>query len=269
MLCSVAVSSPECPYVLSVLIPAFNEERTVEVVIEAVKAVDLPMEIILVDDGSTDATWERMRHFADGDSVRAFQHSVNQGKGAAVRTALGHARGRLILIQDADLEQDPREYPSMVEPLLDGTATVVYGTRRFAGHQGYHSLWFTFGNWIVTLATNLFYGCKITDMENGFKVMPLDVALSLDLQARGFELEPEITAKVLRLGHRIHEVPVSYHARTRAEGKKITAMDGLRAVATLAKFRHWSPRPLGSVPATRSVTTETSVPRSKVTSDDP
>ncbi len=212
-----------------------------ETVVSAVSAVNLPLEIILVDDGSTDATWECMERCANGESIRAFRHSVNQGKGGAVRTALSHARGRIVLIQDADLEQDPSEYPSLIQPILDGKASVVFGTRAFARHDRNHSWWFTLGNRFVTLATNVLYGCRITDMENGFKVMPRTIANSLDLQAHGFDIEPEITAKVLRLGHRIYEVQVSYRARTRAEGKKITARDGLHAVWTLTKFRAWNP----------------------------
>jgi glycosyltransferase involved in cell wall biosynthesis len=246
------VTVPGNTYVLSVLVPALNEERTIETVIDAVSAIDLQLEMILVDDGSTDATWDIMRKRANGDSIRAFRHPVNQGKGGAVRTALEHARGQIILIQDADLEQDPNEYPKLIQPILDGTATVVYGTRSFAKSTGYHSFWYTSGNRIVTLITNLVYGCKITDMETGFKVMPRTVASSLDLQARGFDLEPEITAKVLRLGHRIHEVPVSYNARTRAEGKKITTKDGVLAAWILIKFRRWVPTQLAqSLPETQ------------------
>jgi len=255
------VTSFISPYVLSVLIPAFNEERTIGTVISAVSAVDLKLEIILVDDGSQDATWDLMERSANGDSIRAFRHSVNQGKGGAVRTALEHARGQIILIQDADLEQNPQEYPKLIQPILDGTASVVYGTRAFAEHEDYHSWWFTLGNSFVTMATNLLYGCKITDMETGFKVMPRSIASSLDLQARGFELEPEITAKILRLGYRVHEVPVSYRARTRAEGKKITARDGFRAILTLAKFRRWNPSKLAASAPDDSGKSESFPPR--------
>ncbi len=229
------------PYDLSVLIPAFNEERTVEAVIKAVTAVDLALEVVLVDDGSKDRTWEVMERYANGETIRAFHHDVNTGKGGAVRTALKHARGHIILIQDADLEQNPNEYPNLVEPILSGHATVVFGTRTFKRHDGYHSWWYSSGNRAVTWITNVCYGCRITDMETGFKVMPRSVATRLELQASGFDLEPEITAKVLRLGYHIHEVPVSYNARTRAEGKKITAKDGLLAALLLLKLRRWTP----------------------------
>jgi len=240
------LTSSNSSYELSVLIPALNEERTIETVIHAVSALELKLEIILVDDGSSDSTWEIMERCANGDSIRAFRHPANQGKGGAVRTALEHARGQIVLVQDADLEQDPKEYPKLIQPILDGTATVVYGTRFSQKHEGYRSWWFTLGNRVVTFITNLVYGCKITDMENGFKVMPRTVAISLDLQARGFDIEPEITVKVCRLGYRIHEVPVSYDARTRAEGKKITTRDGIRAASTLLKFRRWNPSNLAS-----------------------
>jgi glycosyltransferase involved in cell wall biosynthesis len=227
---------------LSVLMPALNEERTISHVLDAVLASSIDLELILVDDGSTDHTWERMRTCEASDPrVRAFRHQSNQGKGAAIRTALRHARGQVVLIQDADLEYDPADYPRLLEPILSGKATVVYGSRAFSSHTAY-SYWYVVGNRLVTLATNVMYNCYLSDMETGYKVLPREVALSLDLQARGFELEPEITAKLLRSGHRIYEVPIGYAARSRAEGKKLTAMDGVRAVRTLARYRGWRPQ---------------------------
>jgi glycosyltransferase involved in cell wall biosynthesis len=228
---------------LSVLMPALNEERTISQVLDAVLASPVDLELILVDDGSTDRTWELMEARAASDPrVRAYRHEVNRGKGAAIRTALEKARGEVVLIQDADLEYDPDDYPRLLEPLRSGRATVVYGSRAFTSHTAY-SYWYVIGNRLVTLATNIIYNCYLSDMETGYKVMRREVALSLDLQARGFELEPEITAKLLRSGHRIYEVPISYAARSRAEGKKLTAMDGVRAVGVLARYRGW--RPLG------------------------
>jgi len=227
------------PY-LSVLMPALNEGKTIDRVIDAVLAVDIPLELVMVDDGSTDDTWARMQGRSDGQRVRCFQHQFNQGKGGAIRTALQQARGEVVIIQDADLEYDPREFPKLLEPIRSGRASVVYGTRAFASHSAY-SYWYVVGNRAVTLATNLLYNCYLSDMETGYKVMPRWLAQSLDLKARGFELEPEITAKILRSGQRIYEVPISYNARSRAEGKKLTAMDGVRALATLTKYLRWSP----------------------------
>jgi glycosyltransferase involved in cell wall biosynthesis len=229
------------PY-LSVLIPALNEGRTLSQVLDAVLASAVDLEVVLIDDGSTDRTWEIMQARADADArVRAIRHDRNRGKGGAIRTALQHARGEVVLIQDADLEYDPAEYPRLLEPIMEGRATVVYGSRAFSSHTAY-SFWYVIGNRLVTLATNVIYNCFLSDMETGYKVLPRDLALSLDLRARGFELEPEITAKILRSAHRIYEVPISYAARSRAEGKKLTAMDGLRALLTLARYRNWHPR---------------------------
>jgi glycosyltransferase involved in cell wall biosynthesis len=226
---------------LSVLLPALNEDRTLAEVLDAVLAVDEDLELILVDDGSTDRTWEIMSGCAaQHPRVRAFRHHVNAGKGAAVRTALKEARGQYVIIQDADLEYDPAEYPTLLDPIRKGKAQVVYGSRSFASHTSF-SYWYVIGNRAVTTATNVLYNCYLSDMETCYKLMPRDVALRLDLQARGFELEPEITAKLLRLGQRIYEVPVSYTARTREEGKKLTAADGIRALRTLVKYRTWTP----------------------------
>jgi glycosyltransferase involved in cell wall biosynthesis len=226
---------------LSVLMPALNEERTISRVLDAVLSSPVDLELILVDDGSTDRTWELMEARAASDPrVRAFRHQVSQGKGAAIRTALGQARGSVVLIQDADLEYDPADYARLLDPIRGGQATVVYGSRAFSSHTAY-SYWYVMGNRLVTLATNVIYNCYLSDMETGYKVMPREVALSLDLRARGFELEAEITAKLLRSGHRIYEVPISYAARSRAEGKKLTATDGLRAIRTLARCRGWRP----------------------------
>jgi glycosyltransferase involved in cell wall biosynthesis len=228
---------------LSVLLPALNEDRTLGEVLETVLGVEESLELILVDDGSTDRTWEIMSACAAANPrVRAFRHDVNAGKGAAVRTALNEARGRYVIIQDADLEYDPTEYSKLLEPIRHGKARVVYGTRSFASHTSF-SYWYVIGNRAVTTATNVLYNCYLSDMETCYKLMPREVALRLDLAARGFELEPEITAKLLRLGERIYEIPVSYTARTRAEGKKLTAADGLRALRTLVKYRTWTPAP--------------------------
>jgi glycosyltransferase involved in cell wall biosynthesis len=226
------------PY-LSVLIPAYNEGRTLERVIDAVLKVPEDLEIVLIDDGSSDDTWSVMESRVDGNRVRSVRHDVNRGKGAAIRTGLTHARGHIVLIQDADLEYSPDDYGTLLEPLKAERATVVFGSRSFSSHAAY-SYWYVMGNRLVTLVTNLLYNCYLSDMETGYKVMPLEVARSLNLRANGFELEPEITAKLLRLGHRIFEVPVTYTARSREEGKKLTALDGVKAVMTLLRYRFWS-----------------------------
>ena len=226
---------------LSVLIPALNEGRTLAAVIDQVMAVREPLEIILVDDGSTDDTWEIMAGYAQQHArVRAYKHRRNAGKGAAIRTALRYALGSYVIIQDADLEYDPAEYSQLLEPVRRGFAIVVYGTRAFASHAAY-SYWYVVGNRAVTTAVNVLYNVYLSEMETCYKLMPLDVARSLHLEARGFELEPEVTAKLLRLGHRIYEVPITYRARSRAEGKKLTPMDGLKAFGTLVKYRRWEP----------------------------
>jgi glycosyltransferase involved in cell wall biosynthesis len=221
---------------LSVLMPVYNEERTLRKVVEAVQEVPIDKEIILVDDGSRDDSAKIMDGLADGDRVRAFHHARNMGKGAAVRTAVGHARGQLVLIQDADLEYDPHDYLALVQPILEGKSDVVFGSRAFSSHTAY-SFWFVMGNKLVTLATNVLFDCYISDMETCYKVMRREIAQDLNLKSRGFEIEPEITAKLIRSGHRVYEVPISYAARSRAEGKKLTWQDGLKALRTLVRYR--------------------------------
>jgi len=221
---------------LSVLMPVYNEERTLRRVVEAVRAVDIDKEIILVDDGSRDGSGALIDGLADGERVRVYHHPRNMGKGAAVRTAIGHARGRIVLIQDADLEYDPNDYAALVAPIEDGKADVVFGSRAFSSHTAY-SFWFVMGNKLVTLATNILYNCYISDMETCYKAMRREVAQQLTLRSRGFEIEPEITAKLVKAGHRIYEVPISYAARSREEGKKLTWTDGLKAIRTLLRYR--------------------------------
>ena len=219
------------------MIPAFNEERTLEIILAHV--LDRPEvgEVIVVDDGSTDATWTIASSFAKKDSrVRAFRQDVNMGKGAALRRAITEIRLPFALVQDADLEYDPRDYPALLEPLVEGRADVVYGVRGFAGQTAF-SFWFVVGNKIVTLATNVLFDCYISDMETGYKVLRTDLWRRLNLRGRRFEIEPDVTARVLRLGYRIHEVPIRYYARGRAEGKKLTWLDGIRAIGALVRLR--------------------------------
>ncbi|MHB8509663.1 MAG: glycosyltransferase family 2 protein [Candidatus Dormibacteria bacterium] len=221
---------------LSVLMPAFNEARTLEQVVAAVRATPFEKEIILVDDGSSDGTAEIIRKLGAEPDVTALFHERNRGKGAAVRTALAAATGEVVLIQDCDLEYDPRDYGILLEPIINGDSDVVYGSRQFGSHTAF-SFWFVMGNKLVTLATNILFNCYISDMETGYKVMRVEAARRLHLRARGFELEPEITGGLLRLGYSIYEVPISYRARSRAEGKKLTWQDGVKAIETLIRVR--------------------------------
>src|SRR5947199_4496515 len=219
------------------MMPAFNEERTVEIILAHV--LDRPEvgEVIVVDDGSTDRTWEILQDVAAHDSrVRPFRQQVNQGKGAALRRAISELRMPFALVQDADLEYDPRDYPALLEPLYEGRADAVYGVRGFAGQTAF-SFWFVLGNKAVTFATNILFDCYISDMETGYKVLRSDLWRRLNLSGRRFDIEPDITARILRLGYRIHEVPIHYYARGRAEGKKLTWEDGVRAVRTLVRPR--------------------------------
>ena len=223
--------------VLSVMIPAFNEERTLDVIMKHVLEQPEVGEVIAVDDGSTDGTWAIMSRFAERDRrVRAFRQEANRGKGAALRRAIAEIRMPFALVQDADLEYDPRDYPTLLRPLVEGRADVVYGVRGFAGQTAF-SFWFVIGNKAVTFAANLLFDCYISDLESGYKALRADLWRRLNLQGERFDIEPDITARVLRLGYRIHEVPIRYYARSRAEGKKLTWLDGLRAIGELVRLR--------------------------------
>ena len=222
---------------LSVMMPIFNEDRTVEVMLGHVLEQPSVGEIIAIDDGSTDKTWEILSRIAKSDPrVRAFRQETNQGKGAALQRAVAELHMPFALVQDADLEYDPRDYPRLLEPLQEGRADAVYGTRGFAGQTAF-SFWFVMGNKAVTLATNVLFDCYISDMETGYKVLRSDLWRRLNLKGMRFDIEPDITARVLRLGYRIHEVPIRYYARARDEGKKLTWMDGVRAFGALVRLR--------------------------------
>jgi glycosyltransferase involved in cell wall biosynthesis len=222
---------------LSVMMPVFNEERTLEIILGHVLEQPEVGEVIVIDDGSTDRSWEILTRMTAADQrVRPFRQEVNQGKGAALRRAIIEVRMPYALVQDADLEYDPRDYPVLLQPLQEGRADVVYGVRGFAGQTAF-SFWFVMGNKAVTLATNLMFDCYISDMETGFKVLRSDLWRRLNLQGNRFDIEPDITARALRLGYHIHEVPIRYYARSREEGKKLTWRDGVRAMFTLALLR--------------------------------
>ena len=221
---------------LSVLIPVYNEERTLERLLDAVEERPEVSELVIVDDGSTDRTPEILSARAFTARVQVIRHERNRGKGAALRTAIAAATGEVALVQDADLEYDPAEFPLLLAPIERGRAEVVYGSRSFAAHSAY-SFWFVIGNKLVTLWTNVLFNSYLSDMETCYKLMPLSVWRSLDLRSDGFDIEPEITAKLLKSGHRIYEVPISYAARGRVEGKKLTWRDGVMALWTLSRIR--------------------------------
>jgi dolichol-phosphate hexosyltransferase len=223
--------------VLSVMMPAFNEARTIELILGHVLEHPEVGEVIVVDDGSSDGTWEIVSRVSKRDPrVRAFRQETNQGKGAALRRAISELRMPFALVQDADLEYDPRDYPTLLAPLKEGRADAVYGVRGFAGQTAF-SFWFVVGNKAVTFATNLLFNCYISDMETGYKALRTDLWRRLNLQGTRFDIEPDITARTLRLGYRIHEVPIRYYARSRDEGKKLTWLDGMRAFGTLLRLR--------------------------------
>jgi dolichol-phosphate hexosyltransferase len=222
---------------LSILMPVYNEVETVESAIKRVLDVDYPcaVELVVVDDGSSDGTHEKLAGLDDSRIVQ-HQHRVNQGKGAAIRTAASEATGDYMIICDADLEYRPEEIPSLLKPVLDGEAEVVYGTRTFGSHTAY-SFWYVMGNKAVTTAANVLFNSYISDLETCFKLMPLDLYRSLDVQSRGFGMEAEVTGKLLKRGARPFEVPITYRARGRDEGKKITWRDGVEALWILARLR--------------------------------
>jgi glycosyltransferase involved in cell wall biosynthesis len=224
---------------LTVLMPVFNERRTVAEAIDRVLAAELPVgerELIVIDDGSTDGTGELLRDGDWPDSVRVLTHAANSGKGAALRTGLAQASGAYTTIMDADLEYDPAEIADLIPALDAGVADAVFGVRGFAAHNSF-SFWYVLGNRFVTFVANLLYNCYLADLMTCHKAIRTDMFRSLPLREPGFAIEPEITATLIRRGARIYEVPVTYRARRREEGKKLTAVDGFRVLRTLVRCR--------------------------------
>lgn len=224
---------------LSVIIPCYNEVNTIEPVLERVEEGGLAHEIIIVDDGSTDGTRDVLREIeAQGLAhIRIIYHEKNQGKGAALVTGFSHASGDIFLIQDADLEYDPREYPVLLKPIQEGISKVVYGSRFLGGPRKAMNFWNMVANKGLTLTTNILYNAILSDMETCYKVFRAEVVKDMVIHARGFEFEPEFTAKVLKQGIRIYEVPISYNGREWMEGKKIKWTDAPIALWTLLKYR--------------------------------
>jgi len=221
---------------LSVVIPAYNEEATISRLIARVRAVELKKEIIVVNDASTDGTKEILESLADAD-LKIYRHERNMGKGAALSTGFRHVTGDIVIIQDADLEYDPDEYPKLIKPIVDGKADVVFGSR-FVGGE-YHRVlffWHMMGNRMLTLLSNMLTDLNLTDMETGYKVFTADIVKKLTIEEKRFGVEPEITAKLARMNLRIYETGISYSGRSYKEGKKINWKDGFSALRCIIKY---------------------------------
>jgi len=230
------MTPPLDDFLLSVVIPVYNEEATLAEIVRRVQATPYRKEIILVDDCSTDRSPEILKDLK-AENIHVFTHDKNRGKGAALRTGFSHASGDILLIQDADLEYDPSEYPRLLRPILDGHADVVYGSRFLGGPQRVHLFWHRLGNQLITLLSNMLTNLNLSDMETCYKVFKADVVRRIKIKSNRFGIEPELTAKIARMRCRIYEVPISYYGRDYAEGKKITWLDGLAAIIHIIRFR--------------------------------
>jgi glycosyltransferase involved in cell wall biosynthesis len=222
---------------LSVIIPVYNEVETIREILRRVQATGLVWEIVVVDDGSKDGTRDVLSELDGKDGVRVILHEKNQGKGAAVRTGLAQARGEVLMIQDADLEYDPRDYPTLLKPIEEGVADVVYGSRFLGAPHRAILFWNMVANKLLTLFTNILYNTILSDMETGYKVFRREVLENMPLHAKRFDFEPEFTAKVLKRNYRIFDVPITFNPRDYTQGKKIKLQDAFEAVWTLIKYR--------------------------------
>src|SRR5689334_4163116 len=222
---------------LSVIIPVYNEVESIEVILNRVNDTKLVDEIVVVDDGSKDGTRDKLKTLDGKNNVRVILHEKNQGKGAAVRTGMEAATGEVLLIQDADLEYDPRDFPELLRPIEEGVADVVYGSRFLGRAHRVTMFWHMVANKMLTLLTNILYNTILTDMETGYKVFRREVIEGMNIRAKRFDFEPEFTAKVLKRNYRIFEVPISFNPRDYSQGKKIKLKDAFEAVWTLLKYR--------------------------------
>lgn len=222
---------------LSVIIPVYNEVKNVEEIIKRVQAVKLANEIVVVDDGSQDGTRDILKKLDGKKSVRVILHEKNQGKGAAVVTGLNAAKGDILLIQDADLEYDPRDYPALLQPIKEGIADVVYGSRFLGAAHRVAMFWHQVANKLLTFLTNILYDSILTDMETGYKVFRREVIENMTIRSKRFNFEPEFTAKILRRKYRIFEVPITFNPRDYTDGKKIKLKDAFEAVWALLRYR--------------------------------
>lgn len=223
---------------LTLAVPVYNERTTLRPAIERILKTEFPveLEVIVVDDGSTDGSLDEIADLASSGAVKVFRHPVNRGKGVAIATALAHASHDLFAVLDADLEYDPRDYVALLEPVLAGEAEIVFGTRTFGAHTAY-SFWYVIGNRVISLWASFLFNAWLSDVETCFKLAPTSVWRSMTLTSRGFGIEAEVTARLLKAKHRIYEVPISYRARTRTEGKKLQWTDGLLALLILMRVR--------------------------------
>ena len=222
---------------LSLIIPVYNENSTIEEILRRVKAEEIATEILVIDDGSIDGTRDILGNLDQDSQVRVILHDRNRGKGAAVRTGFQNATGEVFLIQDADLEYDPRDYPALIQPIEEGIADVVYGSRFLGGPRRTVMFWHMVANKLLTFMTNLLYNTILSDMETGYKVFKREIVDGMQIHANSFDFEPEFTAKILKKKVRVYEVPISFNPRDYDEGKKIGMRDAFQAVWTLLKYR--------------------------------
>jgi len=228
---------------ISILIPAYNEIHTIDEILQKVFETPYEKEIIIVDDGSTDGTREYLKKLKEKEkdkNIKVIFHEKNMGKGASIRTAIAAATGDILLIQDADLEYDPREYPKLLGPIIEGKADVVYGSRFMGGPHRVLFFWHYVGNKIITLLSNMFTDLNLSDMETGYKVFTREILKDIEIKSNRFGFEPEITAKMAKEKARIYEVDIAYYGRSYQEGKKITWKDGIKALLAILRFNLFS-----------------------------